>query len=910
MDYVLSTDTFETWRTRTNAIIDIANNAVTASQVLMLSGNNQIVSNVNTFTAGIRFGNASSGPVILASSDNTQLQITHDVAILNGKSLSASSITASSGLLSLHGNSYSFPSSASEGYLKATGSGTNQYDISFIPTSQIAGDVITQALASIGGNIALVEELVPVGAIVGFRSVSNLIGGTSETKTWLKCDGSPFESLDYPELYAALNNSSTLPDLTDNNTLLGNTTATGSKLGTINTSSGTSYLPVVYYIKARSSKLINFSFLKAANSGITFRDKLTNASLNELGLSTGGGKIGLDVNSTYFAFSGNTLTLNASSSATANTIAVRDSSGNLRSGAYDDQNPNNNIVATVGYVNSLGHREHKFKALNGRGFNSYRAQPLRGAACIDVDDNVLVYGNNGSTNYTRRFGYYDRDAYGHTISTYEGTASAIYADQTNTYVKYANGRVYATGSNYGATSSARGKAGLYDTGSATLKGPRIAFDSNNVSISEIILSYDADAKSAYALTADGKLYTAGDNTYGQLGNSSDGIIGEGNYTVTKAWLIGGGTTQTGYALRSDGTLWACGYGSRGQMGRFMSTALNSKWVPVLNPVSKSWSNLGVSNPSTNITRTDDVYTMPSTSTLKQYDKLLIGSTYYTVNIVDSTHFKLHTTDVFTNSTPGQQIAIASVRSADIYIRFNDVTNAYFGGIGSNTYGILKLSTGSVYGWGYNGKCQLGLGPSTVDRIQPTYIPVSNVSSVWTGLDYAVHIVDTSYKLYGAGDNTLGKVGCGSNSSIISSFTKFNTSTLTDSAIADPANYEVYRFFSTGNNTRFCLFRSRPNAFSSYTYKLTGWGDASYLQLGITDDNAFYIKPQSVSIKNDETVLDIQTSNIYDNEVMTLLLQRESSVDYGSLHVCGRMRYNFNSYPSGETVPYFTKVKNV
>lgn len=911
MQNILPTDTFNTWIDKTNAFITEANDLSPISNTLTLNGVGQIVTGTNRFTSGIVFG-SEGGPVVATSADNLSLTVSHNLSVLNNKGIIANSINATSGEVTLNGNTYIFPSTedASEGYFKTDSLGNNRYNIDIIPSSQILSDVA----ASLTGGLTIVEELIPVGAIMGFRSISTDI---SDEDLWLKCNGSAITYANYPELYVALGGTAgettpiNIPDLDSDNVLIGQAAATGALFGDIAASSGTSYFPVVYYIKARGSQLVNFSFT-ANNSGITFRDKFTNNILPDgvADLSTGGAKISLDVNPSYFSFAGNTLTLNASTTSGANTLAVRDSTGVLRS-ASPPNNPDSNVVATVGYVNALSQLEHKFKGLNSRGFNSYSIAPPQGLVCVDIDNHVYGYGiNTNLSPSAARFGDYGDNAYGHNLALHGNNAIAVYADETNTYVKYQDGKVYSTGAN------SLGKAGVSPTANR-LKGPTLAFD--GLLISDVILSYDDKAETAYALTTDGKIKTYGNNTNGQLGNAASTNLIEG-YPITKAWLIGGGKTQTGYALRSDKTLWACGYGARGQMGRFMTTASNPKWVPVCSPDAKSWANLGVTGITYNTELEVYIATPGSTgSTLQTYDRVKIGNTYYTVEIVPDSSpnvfFKLYNTDSFTGAFAG---AGATVFGGVVYVRMADVVDAYFGGTGSDTFGFVhrKQYSGSVeilnllYSWGYNHTSkQLGLGPAAGNTIVPTLVPTAGkpIASVYTGLDYAVHLVTNAGKLLCAGDNSNGLLGISGNN--LSSFAELTDLSL--SGLPNTSGYTVHKFFSSGNTTRFCVFKSLVSGSQTeFNYRLTGWGSGSNNRLGVIDNQNTYSTPIGIEVRAPQLVYDIQTSNISGTSVMTLLLQRDESFTYGDLYTCGRIHYNFNSYPNGETIPYFTKVKNV
>ena len=56
--------------------------------------------------------------------------------------------------------------------------------------------------------IAVINQLVPVGTVISYVGIAN-----SFPPGWLACDGSTFNQVQYPDLFAVLGNSNTLPNL-------------------------------------------------------------------------------------------------------------------------------------------------------------------------------------------------------------------------------------------------------------------------------------------------------------------------------------------------------------------------------------------------------------------------------------------------------------------------------------------------------------------------------------------------------------------------------------------------------------------------------------------------------------------------------------------------------------------------
>lgn len=876
---VLGSDTFETWRQKTNGVVSevdtISSNYVSRNAVLLLNSTPQTVSGLTTFGGGIVIGGAG-GSVPISSNSSNELVLTNNV-VLSGKNLSAQSLISTSPTISIGGESYVWPTGAGagDGYLYHEGE-----DLIFKNTQEVVNEV----LDSVGQQgLTYTQELTPVGAIIEVSAALPSI----EEGLWLNCDGGSINSIDYPDLFALI--GATLPNLN-----------VGGKF---------------YVIKALPENVTLFSL--AAGQG------LTTSRPSGAALDINGGTLSLKVNTTEFDFNlsdNGSLILktggvsytklnNADTSViTAITnIPLRDSSGYVRGntpGVTTSASGDGAILVNKAYADGLTvSKDHKFIRLNGRGFNSYGVMPHRGMTCVDYDKYAKVFGENGDL-FGRRFGQTGgTDAYGHSLPPYDNDVSKIYVDDLNTYVLYNDGKVYSHGFN------TTRKTGNVESGvnTSTLNGPRRAFGSEL--ISEIILSYDADAGTAYALNTSHDLLVAGRNDFGQLGlnvtnNNSDGSIlpqrtNVKGKKIAKAWLIGGGNTQTGYALaQDDGTLWACGYGLKGQIGRGEYVAANYFWLPVLNPESSNY--VGGTT-----TYASGEYTSTNAHALQDYDIVISGVNKYVVEYVNSNKFKLHPNANLNNA--GQYVTSFSP-STQILQRLSNIENAYFGGTGSNTFAYAKLQDGTLYSWGYNGFGQLGLSDRT-NRNIPTPVLATQSSlkatNVYTGLDDTVHFIGNNGYLYACGNNANGELGIAKNGGFETIFKRLAVENLDSSGLNITGNeYSVYRFFSTGTNSRFCIFQSGTHK------KLTAWGSDSFGKLGADRNANSYNKPQNVYIKNDEYVSDVQTCTVANGGEIAFILVNDPGQSYGDMYSCGYHWYNFNGVPNGAKVPFFSKVKKV
>lgn len=92
---------------------------------------------------------------------------------------------------------------------------------------------------------------------------------------------------------------------------------------------------------------------------------------------------------------------------------------------------------------------------------------------------------------------------------------------------------------------------------------------------ETVVYVAANSNHAMAVTAEGRLYTWGDNTHGQLGRNNmpphqvPGVVTIGSEFSTSSGggvvMAVGGQHHT-LARMKDGSLWACGHGNQGQLG--------------------------------------------------------------------------------------------------------------------------------------------------------------------------------------------------------------------------------------------------------------------------------------------------------------------------------------------------------
>ena len=154
------------------------------------------------------------------------------------------------------------------------------------------------------------------------------------------------------------------------------------------------------------------------------------------------------------------------------------------------------------------------------------------------------------------------------------TAPMISAGASELFVVTANGDLYAWGGN---TNGAMGiAAGTYSKPVKLLTGVREVYTAQGGST--------GDAPFTYVLTADGRVLTAGDNTYGQLGRtgyaSAFASIKLPSGGAVKAISLG---FDHALMIMEDGTLWGIGNNAYAQLGDTGSDR-SSKWVKLADNV--------------------------------------------------------------------------------------------------------------------------------------------------------------------------------------------------------------------------------------------------------------------------------------------------------------------------------------
>jgi alpha-tubulin suppressor-like RCC1 family protein len=237
---------------------------------------------------------------------------------------------------------------------------------------------------------------------------------------------------------------------------------------------------------------------------------------------------------------------------------------------------------------------------------------------------------------------------------------------------------------------------------------------------DLYSQYSSGFKSSYFIRDGGSLWSAGNNTNGQLGQG-DRIHRSSPVQIgTSSWSFVSGGYLCAYGIRSDSTLWAWGDNSSGQLGQ---GDLIHRSSPVQIGTSVIWKN---------------VYSSKKTKRVSAID--LYGTVW---SWGDNANGQLGQGDLIHRSSP-VQIGISE--------GYDNIA------VGEKNQ---FLSLVDIFSVGYNSEGQLGLG-DTIHRSSLTIIP-SSYSSSWTLITagkYSISGIKTDGSLWTCGFNTTGQLGHG------------------------------------------------------------------------------------------------------------------------------------------------------
>jgi alpha-tubulin suppressor-like RCC1 family protein len=330
------------------------------------------------------------------------------------------------------------------------------------------------------------------------------------------------------------------------------------------------------------------------------------------------------------------------------------------------------------------------------------------------------------------------------------------------YALFSTGNLYTWGFN------ANGQTGLNST--AVVAVPTLAATSvTNVWDHPSNNDYSGDNTRLFIKKTDNYIYATGYNGYGQLGDTTTvskqvftQLTGLGT-TVTSVWPIGS-TYGFTFFQKADNSIWACGYNGYGALGNATTT---NQATPV--DVTTNWG--GLTGSARVIKKVIGGSGGHDGTTAYSYG-------WAVMLLDDGTTTYLRSAGYNGAGSVGNGTTTASSISTPITpaVGAGRITTISGGGgaAGSGTTMVL-MASGAMYNWGYNGYGQLGDG-TTTNNGTPTQRVASGVTGIY--YDYTNHVqgwitaafYSTSTALYGAGYNGYGQLGVGDTTNR-SSFTR-------------------------------------------------------------------------------------------------------------------------------------------
>ncbi|MGN0106988.1 MAG: Ig-like domain-containing protein, partial [Hominilimicola sp.] len=329
---------------------------------------------------------------------------------------------------------------------------------------------------------------------------------------------------------------------------------------------------------------------------------------------------------------------------------------------------------------------------------------------------------------------------------------------------------------YGANN--RGQLGIcnVDAGSNDAVAVRLSEDGDQLSN---VVKVEAGDEFSMAMTADGSVYTWGDNTYGQLGTNqlatyshTPTVIVYENDDSSETISIAAGSTH-GSALKSTGYMWTFGENTHGQLGNEDTT---NSIIPVL--VGKGAINV---TPTTLNIPKNEVISLETgdyalTVNMEDAFNLLNKSGSDSVNIkyesLDTTMLKVDDT---AKTIEGIQVGKALLKVIGNGVSALVTVNIRNSGSADKTYPMVAVgqdhtvvlkADGTVWTWGSNEYGQLGrTDGNTIFRVEipQEKNPVTGeiesavVVSVAAG-KYSSYAVTQNGRAYSWGDNSFRQLG--------------------------------------------------------------------------------------------------------------------------------------------------------
>ena len=481
-------------------------------------------------------------------------------------------------------------------------------------------------------------------------------------------------------------------------------------------------------------------------------------------------------------------------------------------------------------------------------------------ALVFIDTNSQIRAIGDSTTNTKRFGVFDLWTPSALLPLPNGAlASKVYCNHGNLFAIDTQNRAYAMGNNNFGQCAIAGTTADISTFTAC---------SLPASIKKIAIGTDRDVTTYGFLTLDGKVYTSGNNQYGQIGNDTQTntanagpvlSLGPGNtfgnpteeivdLQMAGSWN-GSSHPQTFIALGASGKVYMVGFGGNGQMGNGTSNNVNKKWVTVRDKTAERFD-----DDLQYLTGITSIYAIGSDS----------GTTFY------------------------------ALREGQGQLRLNFAT--------------VIPKNNMLYGWGYNGQQQLGNFPAITSRTKAEYL-IDNVKKFrgrTTAYGSAFAIRDgvkvissttglpSQYyneELWVAGDNFRRQLGIGVGDNVEWQ----SVPSLVDLNVEDV--YGSSDDYNKNNATHTIV-----KIVGSNTLYGTGWNAQGQLALG-TNDNEITFK--KITVPFTSPIKDIECGYRVNAGGYTFILTED-----GSLYHAGINRFGWSAmWAANAPKAFFTKIND-
>lgn len=379
----------------------------------------------------------------------------------------------------------------------------------------------------------------------------------------------------------------------------------------------------------------------------------------------------------------------------------------------------------------------------------------------------------------------------------------------------------------------------------------------------------------------GNLYGMGENGIGQLGitgNVTSNIKYPTQANVSNVNKVIVSTDPRSYStmtLTNTGSVYSFGKNQFGQLGTG-----DTVQTDLLGPRLTLGPGNTYGNPTGIVLDVVTAGGYNSTSTPETYCALLTGGTAWMVGYGGQGQMA-DGTNTGTN-TLWKQV------KTGVSTFLTGVVAVYAGGYDQYTSFYALTSSGELYGWGYNGHGNLGLG-NTTNRNYATLISTL-VTNVWVGSgDSAIlFLKKTDNKIYAAGRNASGQLGIGNTSNAVS---------LTQVTALNSVNIEKVYVCASNNSSS----TTYAKVVGDNTLYVTGYNSQGQLGLGNTTALNEFTR---VNFSITSPILDIY-SCVMDTigGFVTILTQD------GNTYFVGQSRWGIGSVTNGNRT-MFTKNTNL